>query len=114
MYNRIDESEFLILERSKMEKSKKLTAIEAQIEELKQKKISELKRIKTNEAKEKRKINSEKRRLEAHLKILIGGYVIAQKDTKILTAMLSENLRENDRKSLKKMIDILNTASFNR
>lgn len=85
----------------------KLESIEKQIEELKQKKIAELKKQKTKELAQKRKDSAQKRKLESHLKIIIGGYVIAKKNTKLLQEMLSSELRENDRKELKKLITLL-------
>ncbi len=81
--------------------------IEKQIDELKAKKLEALKREKAKEAQEQRKVNAQKRKLEAHLKIVIGGYVIAEKNMDVLNQMLSANLRDSDRKALEELINLL-------
>lgn len=81
--------------------------IEKQIEDLKAKKAEALKKENAKKAQQERKKNVQKRKLEAHLKIVIGGYIIATKNTGVLNEMLEGNLREQDKKALNELLDLL-------
>jgi uncharacterized protein YaiL (DUF2058 family) len=88
-------------------KPSRVDVLTKQINDLKAKKQKYLQAEKAKQAREQRKVNAQKRKLEAHLKILIGGYVIAEKNMDVLNQMLSANLRETDRESLKALIKLL-------
>ena len=94
-------------EKEAQEVLSKVEKIEKKIADLKAKKEAELKKENAKKAADARRLAAQKRKLESHLKIVIGGYVLATKNTALLTAMMSSNLRDNDRKALTDLIKIL-------
>ena len=75
--------------------------IDKQILELKEKKKKELQKQKQKELLERRKINSQKRKLENRVKYIIGGWVLSHQAVKGIDVILNdEKTRDQDRKTL--------------
>jgi lipopolysaccharide biosynthesis regulator YciM len=80
------------------EKKTRVQIIDERIEALKKQKRAALRAEKRIEARNTRKT-------ETHLKILIGGYIIAEKDTATLKHVLSSELRDTDREAMEALIE---------
>jgi len=75
--------------------------IDKQILELKEKKKKELQKQKQKELLERRKINSQKRKLENRVKYIIGGWVLSHQAVKGIDVILNDvKTRDQDRKTL--------------
>ena len=75
--------------------------IDKQILELKEKKKKELQKQKQKELLERRKINSQKRKIENRVKYIIGGWVLSHQAVKGIDVILNdEKTRDQDRKTL--------------
>ena len=83
--------------------------IDKQILELKEKKKKELQKQKQKELLERRKINSQKRKLENRVKYIIGGWVLSHQAVKGIDVILNdEKTRDRDRKTLESYKATLN------
>jgi hypothetical protein len=74
--------------------------IDKQIEELKAKKREELRKQKQKELLAQRQKNAKKRKLENRVKYIIGGYMLSVSPDYIDKLLTSDNLREQDKKTL--------------
>ena len=83
-----------------------LEQIDKQIAELMEKKEAELKKKKQKELLEKQKLNAQIRKLESRVKYIIGGYVLKTNPGDISKLLNSKNLREQDKNTLQKYLDL--------
>jgi hypothetical protein len=77
---------------------------DAKLESLKKEKIEAIKKAKETALKKAAAERKAKRKMENHLKILIGGYVISAKKTDIIKALLGTKLNDKDKKLVESLL----------